>query len=79
MFTLQIAVALALSLLLACNSRAMRRVGGNLVKRWSGTKGAEARKSDEQIDEASTQSFPASDPPSFSAVHAGPPSRRDDQ
>jgi hypothetical protein len=54
-------------------------MGGNLVERWRGTKGAQARKRDEQIDEASTQSFPASDPPSFSAVHAGPPSRRDDR
>lgn len=33
------------------------------------------RKRERDIDEASAQSFPASDPPSSTAVHAGPPSR----
>jgi hypothetical protein len=35
----------------------------------------EKRKREQDIDEASAQSFPASDPPSSTAVHAGPPSR----
>jgi hypothetical protein len=30
---------------------------------------------EEAIDEASAQSFPASDPPSSTSVHAGPPLR----
>lgn len=38
---------------------------------------AEQRKRDADIDESSAQSFPASDPPSSTAVHAGPPSRLD--
>jgi hypothetical protein len=33
------------------------------------------RKREEDLDETSTQSFPASDPPSSTAVHAGPPRR----
>jgi len=33
------------------------------------------RTREEDIDEASAQSFPASDPPSSTAVHAGQPSR----
>jgi hypothetical protein len=36
---------------------------------------AEQRKREADIDESSAQSFPASDPPSSAAVHAGPPSR----
>jgi DUF309 family protein family protein len=36
---------------------------------------AEQRKREADIDESSAQSFPASDPPSSTAVHAGPPSR----
>jgi hypothetical protein len=43
------------------------------------TRGASVReeeaKRDREIDEASAQSFPASDPPSSTAVHAGPPRR----
>ena len=36
---------------------------------------AEQRRREADIDEASAESFPASDPPSSTAVHAGPPSR----
>ncbi len=37
---------------------------------------AEAQR-DEEIDEASAQSFPASDAPSSTSAHAGPPARPD--
>lgn len=37
----------------------------------------EQRKRDADIDESSAQSFPASDPPSSTTVHAGPPLRLD--
>jgi hypothetical protein len=78
MYVLGIAVAAALFFLLMRKGRVSSSWGGNLAERLRASKDAEARKRDEQIDEASTQSFPASDPPSFSAAHAGPPSRYDD-
>lgn len=38
---------------------------------------AQHRSDDERVDEASTDSFPASDPPSFSGASAGPARRNE--
>jgi hypothetical protein len=44
---------------------------------YSQTEREEQRVYDEEIDEASAQSFPASDSPSSTSSHAGPPVRPD--
>ena len=43
----------------------------------SQTEAEAQRVRDEELDEASAQSFPASDPPSSTSAHAGPPVRPD--